>query len=204
MLQGVLMLERSGPAALRDEAKLVMLRAAWPSAPIGTRPGLARLLLELGEPGAARSLLESCSVNGFAPVPRDIGYLGALANLAMLAIRLEDRARAAMLYELLAPYPHHNTLNVLLLYEGSVSYFLARLAMLLGRDGVETHFDAALAMNEALGQRPQLARTCHEYARWLSTGNKAAQKKARDLQNRAQTLAQSMGMAFLLERIARE
>lgn len=195
VLHGLIMLETRGVRALSESADLSVLRSALPFTPIGLRPSLARLLLELGETGIAKTVLDELSVNGFAGIPRDIGYLGALASSAVLAIRLDDRPAAHRLYELLAPYPQHNTLNLLSLHEGSVSHFLGLLAVHLGlNEAVERHFDAALEMNERIGQRPQLARTCREYGRWLSTQGGVARERSRELLQRARTLAEAMDL----------
>lgn len=170
VLEGLLVAETRGVHALRERTDLDLLRGGLSLAPIGLRPTIARVLLELGERDVAKAVLDELGASDFAKVPRDIGYLGALASLSMLAIRLEDRARAQQLYALLAPYPRHNTLNLLSLHEGSVSHFLGMLAAHLGMDHVvERHFEDALAMNERNGLRPQLSRTRDQYDRWSST-----------------------------------
>lgn len=176
--------------------ELSLLRSNLPFTPIGLRPSIARLLLELGERSAAKRVLDELSAKGFASVPRDIGYLGALAGSAALAIGLGEQPAAVRLYELLAPYPHHTTMNLLSLHEGSVSHFLGMLAAHLGMDGaVARHFEDALAMNERIGQRPQLARTCREYSHWLSTRDGAARDRSRELLERARALADAIGLA---------
>ena len=98
----------------------------------------------------------------------------------MLAINLADRPRAERIYEELAAYPHHNTPDAVMLYEGSVSHFLAQLAAFLGRrERVARHFDDALAMNERLGLRPQLAHGYCAYARWLLGARTRPSRKSR-------------------------
>jgi hypothetical protein len=59
-------------------------------------------------------------------IPRDIGYVNALSHLSLVAVQLEDRARAERLYDLLSPYALLNTPNSMLFYEGSASHALAR------------------------------------------------------------------------------
>jgi tetratricopeptide (TPR) repeat protein len=201
VLDGLWTLEKRGAQALRASADLNLLRAGLSVAPIGLRPTIARLLLELGDRSAAQGVFEALAANDFANVPRDIGYLGALASLGVLAILLDDRARAQCLYELLARYPMHTTLNLLSLHEGSVSHFLGLLAAYLGMEpDAERHFEDALAMNERIGQRPQLARTCYEYGRWLSARRQA--ERARELYARSRSLAESLGMDALLARLS--
>jgi DNA-binding winged helix-turn-helix (wHTH) protein len=203
LLQGLLMIEQHGTALLAGSTDLTQLRSQLQDAPVSVRPSIARLLLELGDPASAKAVLDMLAKDDFASVPKEINYLNALANLAVLAINLGDRARAERLYELLVPYAAFNTPNIMLLYEGSVSHFLGLLAVYLKRDDtVERHFDDALAMNERLGQRPQLARTCDEYSRWLLTrGDQTAHHKAQDLHARALALAEATGMTSFLARL---
>jgi hypothetical protein len=163
------------------------------------RPGVGRLCASLGQYGPAKSVLESMVDEGGFSLPKETSYLNAVANLGMLAIELGDRPRAQRIYEELAPYPHHNTPDPVMLYEGSVSQFLAQLAAFLGRDErVAGHFDDALAMNERLQLRPQLAHGYCAYARWLLAREHAAARKiGRELQARALQLAEALGMSWL-------
>jgi tetratricopeptide (TPR) repeat protein len=125
---------------------------------------------EAGEFERVRGNWDLLVQSDFDDVPKEISYLTTLANCAQVAVRVGDRARAERLYELLSPYPDHNTLDLMLLYSGSVSHYLALLAAATDRDDkVAGHFEAALSMNVRIGQRPQLVRTQCEYARWLST-----------------------------------
>jgi hypothetical protein len=134
-----------------------------------------------------------------AELPKEIGYLNAVANLGLLAIDFADRARAQRLYQQLAAYPHHNTPNSLLFYEGSVSHFLALLAAFLKHSArAASHFDDALAMNERLGMQPQLAYTCYEYARFLLASARGPKRKSgQQMQQRAIELADGLGMGWL-------
>jgi hypothetical protein len=123
-------------------------------------------------------------------IPRDIGYVNALSHLSLAAVQLEDRARAERLYELLSPYAFHNTPNSMLFYEGSAAHALVRLAALLGRDArVEEHFETALAMNERLGARLQLACVGHEYARFLAERGGVARRDRGGSRGEARRLA---------------
>ena len=57
----------------------------------------------------------------------------------------------------------------------------------------ETGYLNALAMNERLGLRPLLARTCCEYARYqLASGRAAARRSGRELQRRAIALCETL------------
>lgn len=203
ILQGLLLVEQQGARAIGGNTDMTFLLDQLPNAMISMRPSLARLFLTLGQDTAARNVLEGMAPDAFAGIPKDINYLNALANLAVVAAGLGDRERAEILYALLSPYPHHNTPNVLFLYEGSVSHFLGILAAFLDhKDRAVSHFDDALAMNERIGQRPQLARTCEEYARWLVTrGDRRSSKQAAALKARAKEIAQAIGMNALVSRL---
>jgi hypothetical protein len=201
IMRAVLTIERDGPQAFAkgwDGAALWnQLHEILPS----LRPSVARLAAELGHTESAKAVLVRMSADDFAQLPQEIGYLNALANLALLAIRVQDRERAALLYDMLAPYSQHNTPNCLMFYEGSVSHYLALLAAFLQRpQQARRHFEDALAMNERLDQRLQLAKTCYEYARWLFAGEiKSAARLARQLKARAIESADAMSMTWLAD-----
>ncbi|HKP57501.1 MAG TPA: AAA family ATPase [Polyangiales bacterium] len=157
---------------------------------------------EAGDLEAARRNFEPLARRDFEDVPKEISYLLTLCNSAAVAALLDDKPRAEKLYELLTPYPHHNTPDLMLFHHGSVSHYLALLAATTGRDNrVEDHFQAALAMNERIEHLPQLARTCYEYADWLRGRPEAsAQERGRALGRRACEITQRLGMAWLYER----
>jgi DNA-binding winged helix-turn-helix (wHTH) protein len=157
---------------------------------------------EAGDLEAARRNWQPLARRGFDDVPKETTYLLTLCNSAAVAALLDDKPRAEKLYQLLTPYPHHNTPDLMLFHHGSVSHYLALLAATTGRDNrVEDHFQAALAMNERIEHLPQLARTCYEYSDWLRTRPEAsAQERGRALGKRSCELAQRLGMAWLYER----
>jgi len=194
-----LIIQRDGPRAFASRWDTSHFSLAIHDAMPSVRPGIARLCASLGQRGPAKSVLENMVGDGGFALPRERSYLNALANLGMLAIELADRPRAERIYEELAPYPHHNTPDAVLLYEGSVSRFLAQLAAFVGRDErVAQHFDDALAMNERLGLRPQLAHSYCAYSRWLlGHSHGPARRVGRELQVRAIELAQTLGMSWL-------
>jgi DNA-binding winged helix-turn-helix (wHTH) protein/tetratricopeptide (TPR) repeat protein len=202
VLDGVLQLEKRGAASLMQRADLELLRGGLSLAPIGMRPSMTRLLLTLGDPGPARALLDQLAQADFAGVPREIGYLAALCNLGVIAVALGDRPRAERLYALLEPYADFNTPNALFLHEGAVAHFLGLLASYLEMpERSAEHFEQALAMNERIGHRPQLARTCLEYARAVASGGAAERTEARELLARSRALAEEMGMEGLVEQL---
>ena len=198
-MQAALTIQRDGPRAFASRWDTSPFSLTVHDAMPSVRPGIGRLCASLGQYGPAKSVLESMVGDGGFALPKETSYLNAIANLGMLAIELADRPRAERIYEELAAYPHHNTPDAVMLYEGSVSHFLAQLAAFLGlHERVARHFDDALAMNERLGLRPQLAHGYCAYARWL-LGRKhgPSRKIGRDLQARAIELAETLGMSWL-------
>jgi hypothetical protein len=202
LLQAVVTIEQHGARAVSANIDMGQLLDLLPSSLISVRPSFARFLLAVGETSRAARVLEELALDDFTRVPKDIGYLNALCNLAVVAIQLGDRARAECLYALLLPYAAFNTPNVLFLFEGAVSHFLGMLAVFFKRDAaVAAHFDDALARNEAFGQRLQLTRTHDEYARWLATRtDRSSQARARELRKRGHQLATDHGQELLADR----
>jgi hypothetical protein len=199
IVHAVLTIQRDGPRAFASRSDTSHFLLAMHEAMPSVRPGIARLCASIGQHGPAKSVLQNMLGEAGFALPRETSYLNAVANLGLLAIELGDRPRAERIYEELAPYPHHNTPDAVLLYEGSVSYFLGRLAAFVGLNvRVARHFDDALAMNERMGLQPQLAHTYCAYARWmLGSTNASTRKVGRNLQARAIELAEALGMSWL-------
>lgn len=124
---------------------------------------------ELGRDDAARTGFEELAAGDFSGLPRDSEWVFNLCVLAQVAVHLDDRARAATLYDLLLPYEQRNAALTGEIAFGSVSRYLGLLAALLGRlDEAEAHFEQALAMNERMNARPALAHTQDDYAHMLA------------------------------------
>ena len=68
--------------------------AAW-------RPGLALIYSELGRREEARVEFESLAERDFADLPRDALWMGSMTYLVDVCTFLGDKARAAILYQLL-------------------------------------------------------------------------------------------------------
>jgi len=164
-----------------------------------------RFLFEIGNVDDARRSFEAMAQAGFENITRELGYLSALAQLSLVALALRDRDRAAILYDLMRPYPRHNTPTNFGFYQGSVSYFLGRLALLLGRAGDAVgHLEDALAMNGAIGFVSQLARTQLALAGALSEeSTKGARSRATALVAEAEATARRLEMGPLLAEIER-
>lgn len=158
------------------------------------RANLARNAAALGIRDFAQRVLDSFASRNFEDVPRDLGYLHALCQLALATVHLADRARAEQLYGLLSPYADFNTPDEMSFFAGSVSHFLGLLAASLGRDekAVE-HLEHALAVHERMGTLLVATRTRIELARVLAARKVAAStRRARELAGEAQEAAREL------------
>jgi len=160
----------------------------------------ARLLFNIGRPQESRQSFETVAQSGFENIPRDLGLLNTLANLSVVAVALDDRRRAETLYGLMQPYPKHNTPNGFQIVLGPVSYFLGKLAQLLGRPkDAMAHLEDALASNAAWGYAPRLAHAQVALAELLAEdGARSSRQRASALLADAMVTARRLDMAPLL------
>jgi tetratricopeptide (TPR) repeat protein len=131
---------------------------------LGWRATLAVLLCEAGQPEEARAHFERVAADDFAGLPRNHLFLYHVAALAIVAHALGDPARAASLYELLAPYADHNILPARLPLGtlGSARLYLGLLAAAMGRwHDALAQLDAATKAHERMGALPLRARSRH-------------------------------------------
>lgn len=190
--------EREGMSAVAQAQGLDAMLATLATLPPCYAAAGARVAAEAGRTELAREMLHQLTARDFRRVVKDLGYLSALTNLAMVAIVLEEREQARAIYERLAPYPGHNTPSGAIgFYEGAASRFLGALAAFLGEEErAERYYDDALTLNEQLGALPLVARTSYEYARFLARTGRA--ERATWLKQRAIELAERFGMRALL------
>ncbi len=134
--------------------------AMYPAVP-AWRCTRALMYVELDREEAARDEFEALARAGFDALPRDAQWLIAMTLLAEVCGRLGDAARAAELYEPLLPYAERNVIvGRAATCNGSASRPLGILAATQGDWArAEGHFADALAMHEAMGARPFVART---------------------------------------------
>jgi DNA-binding NarL/FixJ family response regulator len=151
---------------------------------------------------AQAELTRLCANNG-AALPWDQLWLGAVTALAEVATLLEDRACAAILYDLLLPYAQRNVMVGVPNCFGSAASYLGALASILDCwDAAAQHFEDALTMNSKLGMRPFLARTQYRYgAMLLQRGQRSDRARALELLAQAQATAQELGMPYLMKQI---
>jgi hypothetical protein len=123
---------------------------------------------ELGDERAARAEVERHARDGFSHLPRDGLWLLHLCSLAQACVLIEDRPRAAALYDLLAPFADRHAISVSTVPFGPVAMRLGMLATLLERwEEAEEQFGRALERCRAMGARALEARVLLEHAGML-------------------------------------
>jgi hypothetical protein len=177
----------------------------WASAIPSFKAHWVRFLVECRRRDDARESFEALARDDFASITKDVGYLNSLAHLSVAAVWLQDKPRARVLYDLLAPYPNLNTPNGFNYYLGSVSFFLGQLARLLGETRTAVrHFEDAAAMNLRLGMVPQWARTQAALGDLLVDSTRPADRqRAESLLAEAGDSARRLEMAPLAADVAR-
>jgi DNA-binding CsgD family transcriptional regulator len=119
-------------------------------------PGQILLHCEIGQLPQARASLRR--LGPVQDLPKDDLSQVALAFLADACVRLNDRKRCALLFELLTPYRGLNLTLPGTLMLGAASGYLARLAGALGRDGEARElYEEAIELNAAMRAKPALA-----------------------------------------------
>ncbi len=138
-----------------NAALLEGISGYWKGAENVARAALALIAMIEGRDDDARRILAEISKRGFAALERDEHFLLTAAILSDVIVGLEDRERAAELYDVLLPYAHLLAFHDLLrAFAGSVSGELGELALVLGRlDAAAAHYEAALAHEQAAGAR---------------------------------------------------
>ena len=127
----------------------------------------------------ARRVLATFASNGFDHVLLDGLRRPTLATLGELSVLLDDPKSAEEVYRLLLPSADLHLLLQAAVYMGPVSYYLGRLAVLLGRKReAERHFETALAQCDSVEGRPSYIRAQYALAQLLA-GRPDTRKRAR-------------------------
>jgi DNA-binding SARP family transcriptional activator len=137
------------------------------------KAALASLYADIGDTARCRDAFESLAGQAFAGIPFDDVWTYTLGTLAHSCSFLEDRERAAVLYERLEPYGHRNLVAPIEASLGSTAWPLGRLAATLGAvEPAAGWFERAVAANERMGALPWAAHARLDHARLLvSTGD---------------------------------
>lgn len=184
------MAELEGP--MRELIRTNAQRPAW-------RAGLSLLLYETGRREESRAEFELLAAHDFADFLQDGDWMIAMTLLADTCAELGDARRAALLYELLAPYRSGNVvIGLAAACMGSAARYLGRLAATMGdRDLALEHLTEALEAHTALQAPVHLAHTQIDYARALGPGPEADR-----LTESAAATARRLGLRSVARRVA--
>jgi len=162
----------------------------------------ARILAQAGQIAEAGAELERLLPRALASSgPR---WLGAMADLAVVATAVGNTGAAAQLYAALAPYRAR-----LVVWAGAnsawgpVSHYLGLLAAVLGQPGDAVQcFEEAVDLEEQIGALPYLAHSLGGLADALVLrGGAGDAGRASGYRRRAREIAERLGMTVLLERL---
>jgi class 3 adenylate cyclase len=167
------------------------------------RSGLALAYVEAGREAEARVQFEYLARDDFAALRRDWNWLATMSILSILCVFLQDRDRAARIYDLMLPYAERNIMiGWTEVCYGSASRYLGNLATLMRRyDDAQRHYETAIAVNAGLGARGWLAHSQQEYAAMLFErgGGDQDRSRADALNDTALAAADLLGMRTLQE-----
>jgi class 3 adenylate cyclase len=152
---------------------------------------------EAARPDEARTGFEALAGADFTDLPIDTLWLRTITLCAELCVELGDVVRAAVLYDMLAPYALLLPTFSLGTGAACVSHHLGRLATTLGRfDDADGRFAAAAAIHDRIAAPIWLARTRLEWARMLLTRRHPGDaERAQELLRQALATARELGLA---------
>jgi class 3 adenylate cyclase/tetratricopeptide (TPR) repeat protein len=157
---------------------------------------------DLGETEEARREFETLAKDDFAILPRDGNWPVAVVLLSDVCAELGDKARAAVLYDMIAPYADRCAVTGTLVdCYGPMSLFTAMLSTVMEHwDDAEREFEAALAMDERMNAVRATLRAQEEYARMLLARDAPGDRqKALGLLTKAIDTAQPIGMRRVMD-----
>jgi hypothetical protein len=134
---------------------------------------------------------------------RGMDWIFILAVLGELCCFFNDQSRARHIYNRLSRFAGRNVTLFHMANFGSVSMYLAKLAVILDRaDEAISHFEKALTFSEAVGASPWIAETQYEYARMLISKNTGTDReRAAAFLNNSRRLSEQIGNLRLLSKI---
>lgn len=171
------------------------LIADFPARPV-FRCVLAHLRARANQHEEAATALAELTGDTIAALPFDQEWLFGMSLLAEVCARVGATTAAAILYPPLLPWANLIVADYPEAIRGSVSRYLALLAVQLGlTDDADAHFRRALDMNERMGLRPWLAFTQADYAQMLlARGHADDGMRARQLLDSSDASCLSLGI----------
>jgi DNA-binding winged helix-turn-helix (wHTH) protein/tetratricopeptide (TPR) repeat protein len=176
-----------------------MMKASYAWAP-AVRAEFAKVQASRNETERARRTLDDLAKAEFRDLPRDEHWLPTIGSFGSLACALEDTRRAALVYDLLAPYADLFLIHDLLrANSGSVAAVLGILATLLGRhEDAAAHFEDAIARETAMDARLAVLISKAAYARLLlQRGATGDRRRALELVDEANSGWAALGIRGL-------
>jgi len=154
---------------------------------------LASVYADIGDAARCQDAFEPLAAHAFAGIPFDEIWTYTLGALAHACSFLEDRERAAVLYERMEPYSHRNLVAPIEASLGSSAWPLGRLAATMGEvEAAAGWFERAATKNERAGALPFAAHARLDHARLLV--NRGDHKSAEPLLNAASATYRALGM----------
>jgi hypothetical protein len=179
----------------REMGELVRAYAAGSPAMPCWRAGLAAALADAGRREEAKLEFDRLVADGFAVLPRDNLWLGAMALLSETIVALDLREHAMDVHAQLAPFAGRNVVLPTVAYLGPVELWLGILARVAGRDAEALEQLAAARIRATRdGALPALARIAVEEAVVLvRDGGEAARRRADELLDDAESSCDQTG-----------
>jgi hypothetical protein len=176
-----------------------------PQLPV-VRMAMALLYARTERIAQARVEFEYLAADDFVMIPEDWNWLGTLAHLAEVCVRLGDLERAPILHRLLAPYAGRSaTLGYGDVYYNSISYYLGLLSTAVGEvDRARREFESSLRFNRRMGAGVALAYAQAAYASMLfKCEGSHEHRDATELLRVARETAEPLGLKGLLAEVAK-
>jgi class 3 adenylate cyclase/tetratricopeptide (TPR) repeat protein len=167
------------------------------------RSAVAFVCAEIGLYEQARREFDQFATD-FGAIPRDLFWLSGMDVLAIACGHLEDRDRAAALYDLVEPFGDRNIIiGAGGPAVGCAHRHLGILATVIGRFEVaQRHFEAALARNGAIGAQHARLLTCASYADMLlRRGAAGDRERALVLVDEALPMARAAGLDGVTDKL---
>jgi hypothetical protein len=164
--------------------------------------GIASVFAATGHDDEARRAIDIVAADDFATVPRDMNWLSTIASAAEVCATLGDPQRARTVRSLLEPYADRMVISARAAHhQGSVAYFLARLAATLGEHPAadDLYADAA-ARDQRAGADIWVARDLRRHAELLLAHDDTG--RGLQLLERAAIKAKAAGLERTVELIS--
>jgi tetratricopeptide (TPR) repeat protein len=191
-----------GPGSMSDDVR--RYADGLPAMPLW-RAALAASFAAAGRSAEAQLEFDRLAVDGYAALPRDSLWFGAIAALAEAVVALGLRERALELYAQLAPFAGRNAVTPTVTFFGPVDMWLGILACAGGRgDQALEHLANARASATRNGDRMSRLRTAVVEAEVLieHDGGEARQR-AEALIAQAEVECEELGFSSVLDHIGR-